>query len=63
MSSALVGLARDGVPRVPGGPAWERYDLARRATLLFDESPQLVDDPREAERRLFAKVPFIQQGT
>lgn len=63
MSGAFVAFARDGVPRVPGGPAWDRYDLSRRATLVFDDPSRLVDDPRGAERRLFAKVPFIQQGT
>jgi para-nitrobenzyl esterase len=62
MSNAFVSLARDGVPRVPGA-AWSPYDLERRATLVFDDPLQVVDDPRGAERRLFAKVPFIQQGT
>jgi para-nitrobenzyl esterase len=37
--------------------------LPRRATLVFDLESRLVDDPRGAERQLFAKVPFIQQGT
>jgi para-nitrobenzyl esterase len=31
--------------------------------MLFDDPSRLADDPRGAERRLFAKVPFIQQGT
>jgi para-nitrobenzyl esterase len=30
---------------------------------LFDIEPRLADDPRGAERRLFARVPFVQQGT
>ena len=63
MSDAFVALARDGAPRVPGGPEWSTYDLQRRATMVFDDPPRLVPDPRGAERRLFEKVPFIQQGT
>jgi len=31
--------------------------------MIFDNSTRPVDDPRGAERRLFAKVPFIQAGT
>ena len=32
--------------------------------MVFDVESGLVgDDPRGAERRLFEKVPFIQQGT
>ena len=63
MSDAFVALARDGVPGVPGGPDWATYELERRATMVFDDPPRLVHDPRGAERRLFDKVPFIQQGT
>jgi para-nitrobenzyl esterase len=31
--------------------------------MVFNVESRLEDDPRGAERRLFAKVPFIQQGT
>ena len=44
-------------------PRWEPYTLPRRATMVFDVESRLADDPRGAERQLFAKVPFIQQGT
>jgi para-nitrobenzyl esterase len=30
--------------------------------MVFDTTSKLVDDPRGAERKLFARVPFIQQG-
>ena len=60
---ASAAFARNGNPDHPGLPAWEPYRLERRATMIFDVPPALVDDPRGAERRLFAKVPFIQQGT
>jgi len=63
MSEAFITLARDGAPRVTGGPDWSTYDLQHRATMVFDDPPRLVPDPRGVERRLFDKVPFIQQGT
>jgi para-nitrobenzyl esterase len=31
--------------------------------MVFNVTSALVEDPRGAERRLFEKVPFIQQGT
>jgi hypothetical protein len=30
---------------------------------VFNRDSKLAQDPRGAERRLFEKVPFIQQGT
>jgi para-nitrobenzyl esterase len=63
MRGALLAFARGGDPN-PGGVArWEPYTLPRRATMIFDVVSRVEDDPRGAERRLFAKVPFIQQGT
>ena len=63
MQDALLAFARNGDPNSPGRPRWEPYRLPARATMVFDVASRLVDDPRGAERRLFAKVPFIQQGT
>lgn len=63
MGDAFIAFARNGDPNTRGLPAWERYELPRRQTMLLDDEPRLVDDPRAAERRLFAQVPYIQQGT
>jgi para-nitrobenzyl esterase len=63
MQQALLAFARTGDPNYPGMARWEPYTLPRRATMVFDVDSRLADDPRGAERRLFAKVPFIQQGT
>jgi para-nitrobenzyl esterase len=63
MSDALLAFARSGNPNHPGLPEWRPYRLDRRSTMVFDVPPRLVDDPRGDERRLFEKVPFIQQGT
>ncbi|HEY6451955.1 MAG TPA: carboxylesterase/lipase family protein [Steroidobacteraceae bacterium] len=63
MSEAFLAFARTGDPNNRGLPRWEPYQLPRRQTMVLDESSRLVDDPRGPERRLFAKVPFTQQGT
>lgn len=63
MSDAFIAFARTGDPNTRGLPAWERYELPRRQTMLLDDEPRLADDPRGAERRLFAQVPYIQQGS
>ena len=39
-----------------GDPGWPRYDLARRATMRFDSTTEVVDDPRAAERGLWDEV-------
>jgi para-nitrobenzyl esterase len=63
MQGALLAFARSGDPNYSGMPHWEPYTLPRRPTLVFDVTSRLADDPRGAERRLFARVPFTQQGT
>jgi para-nitrobenzyl esterase len=39
-----------------GDPGWPEYDLSRRATMRFDATSQVVDDPRSAERALWEGV-------
>jgi len=63
MSEAFIAFARNGNPASRLIPRWEPYDLARRQTMIFDVPPRLADDPRGAERELFAKVPYVQPGT
>lgn len=57
MSNALLKFAKTG--EAP----WPRYTLPRRATMVFDKTSRVVNDPRGAERALFGTVPFIQAGT
>jgi para-nitrobenzyl esterase len=63
MSEAFIAFARTGDPNCRAIPRWESYTLPRRQTLVLDNQTRMVDDPRGAERRLFAKVPFVQAGT
>jgi carboxylesterase type B len=37
-----------------GDPGWPTYDLSRRATMRFDTTSAVVDDPRSVERELWA---------
>lgn len=63
MSEAFIAFARTGNPAHVGIPQWKPYELPTRATMVFDVTSQLVDDPRGEERKLFAQVPYIQRGT
>lgn len=63
MMDRLAAFARTGDPALAGAAPWPRYTLPARTTMLFDTVSRAVDDPRGAERALFAKVPFIQWGT
>ena len=63
LSTAFINLARTGDPNHAGLPTWDHYTIPDRATMVFDQNTQLVDDPRRFERELFATVPFTQWGT
>ena len=62
-SDAFIAFARSGSPQTAALPDWQPYSMDRRETMLMNLPPQLANDPRGEERKLFAKVPFIQQGT
>ncbi len=47
MHSAWVAFATSG------NPGWPQYDLKRRATMRFDITSELVEDPYSAERMLW----------
>jgi para-nitrobenzyl esterase len=63
MADCFIAFAHTGNPNHKGVPTWTPYGLQRRETMLFDERSRMANDPRGAERRLFSKVPFVQQGT
>jgi para-nitrobenzyl esterase len=63
MSAALLAFARTGNPNTPALPPWPHFDVAKRPTMLFDVPPRVENDPRGAERRLFAPIVYAQPGT
>ena len=63
MSETFIAFARSGNPNNRAIPRWETYTLSRRQTMVFNVPSRLEDDPRGAERLLFAKVPYVQPGT
>jgi para-nitrobenzyl esterase len=50
MHAAWVGFA------ATGDCGWPKYNLSRRATMRFDVTSEVVDDPRSAERALWKGV-------
>jgi para-nitrobenzyl esterase len=56
MQDAWLAFARTGDPAHPGLPPWPAYDGDRRATMLLGAACEVVDAPREAERRLWDAV-------
>ncbi len=50
MHAAWVSFAASG------DPGWPRYDLSRRATMRFNTTSQVVDDPRSWERSLWERI-------
>jgi para-nitrobenzyl esterase len=47
MHAAWVAFATNG------DRGWPKYDLSRRATMRFDTTSEVVDDPRSVERELW----------
>jgi para-nitrobenzyl esterase len=50
MHAAWVSFATSG------DSGWPKYDLSRRATIRFDTTSEVVDDPRSVERKLWQGV-------
>ena len=63
MSETFIGFAKRGDPNNRLIPRWKPYTMARRETMIFDVPARLESDPRGEERKIFAKVPYIQPGT
>jgi para-nitrobenzyl esterase len=51
MSDAWIAFARSGDPNTSKLPKWTPYDAAQRATMVFNDTSQVVGDPM-GERRV-----------
>lgn len=56
MHAAWAAFILSGDPVIADLPAWPRYDLERRATMIFSNTPQVVDDPQGQIRRLWEQA-------
>ena len=63
ISEAYIAFARTGDPNNPKLPHWPAYDLAKRATMVFDKVSKVVNDPRSEPRKMFSQVPYENPGT
>ena len=63
MQERFVAFAKTGNPNRADLALWPHYDLAHRATMVFNASSAVSNDPRRWQRELFARVPYIQPGT
>jgi para-nitrobenzyl esterase len=54
LASAWVAFAKTGDPNNPVIPHWPPYDLAGRATMIFDTETRVEADPRRQFRELWA---------
>jgi len=57
MSAAWVAFARTGNPNHPGlKDVWVPYDNVRRATMVFNDKCELLNDPYGSEQRLLRSL-------
>jgi para-nitrobenzyl esterase len=56
VSKSWASFARNGDPATGTIPAWPRYTADRRATMVFDDTCKVVDDPDGEVRPVWSKV-------
>ena len=56
MQRAWIAFARTGDPTIPKLPTWPRYDLAQRATMLFNRESTVQNDPNARARQIWANA-------
>jgi para-nitrobenzyl esterase len=53
MADTWIAFARTGNPNNPQIPEWPPYNLESRPVMVLDETPEVVNDARGAQRALF----------
>ncbi len=59
ISGAWAAFARGGVPAHEGLPVWPAYDASRRATMILDTEPRVLDDPNREQREVIEAVAHL----
>lgn len=63
IQARFLAFARSGDPALVSEPPWPPYDLAQRATMVFDVESRVENNPRAWQRELFARAPYVQPGS
>jgi para-nitrobenzyl esterase len=58
MHASWIAFARTGDPSNANLPDWPQYESGRRATMRFDTTLELLDDPARADREAFDQAGF-----
>jgi para-nitrobenzyl esterase len=56
MSRSIAAFARTGDPSIDGHPAWPKYDQRARATMMFDTTSRIEEDPGRSKRELWSSL-------
>jgi para-nitrobenzyl esterase len=56
VSEAWIQFARSGNPNHKGLPDWPAYTTRERATMVFDNTCQVMNDPGSEERKLWESL-------
>ena len=56
VSEAWIQFARNGSPNHKELPNWPAYNTQNRATMVFDNNCEIVNDPRSEERKYWQSV-------
>jgi len=63
VSETFIAFARTGDPNNRSIPRWPHFDLEHRATMIWDLTARVEDDPRGEERKLIEQATYVQPGT
>ena len=56
ISDTVVGFARTGNPNAGKLPEWRPYDAGERATMVWNDNSEVVNDPIAAQRRIMQPI-------
>ena len=59
MHASWAAFIRNGNPAIDSLPSWPPYDLERRATMIFSNTPHVVNDPQGQVRALWK--PMVEE--
>jgi para-nitrobenzyl esterase len=59
VSESYIAFARTGNPNNKHVPTWPTFDLKNRATMIFDDTVRVQNDPRGDERRYIEQVAYV----